>query len=619
LRTADYTGPEREADIVMKGGITSGVVYPHTVCELARTFRFRSVGGTSAGAIAAAAAAAAEYGRADEGFNRLAGLPDWIGGDNNLLNLFQPQRQTAKLFRLMVASLNKRSRLILIALAALRGFGLGFLAGSAPGIGLALIIGFEASGWPRWLGVVLACLLALIGGILATVVAIVISAGRQLPKNLLGLCTGMPGKGPPGAPALTPWLTQALSDFAGTDALLTFGDLRAQGIELAMVTTNLTNRKPHRLPWSERGFYFDPREWRRLFPVDVVLWLENHPPPPPANEDEQREWEAALEQLSPLRPLPAPDDLPVVVAARLSLSFPLLISAVPLWAIDETRTVNQRATAAIRADLPPTDDNYARLEPERCWFSDGGISSNFPIHFFDSPLPTRPTFAIDLSGFHRDHPEQPDESQNVWLPQRNSSGLLSAWYRFGEQGGLNALVGFVSAIARTMQNRIDSALMRQPGYRDRIAHVHLDDREGGMNLSMDRNVLTRLTGRGQEAGRLLTGRFGPVHDPSDPLTWDNHRWVRYRTLMSALVELLERFRLAWLSQIPGERGYPELNSRASDQPPPSYRWANLQDEATALAASEALAAVAEMLAGDPESLSGNTPRPRAQERIVPRD
>ena len=42
----------KECDVVMKGGITSGVIYPHAVCQLATTHRLRSVGGTSAGAIA---------------------------------------------------------------------------------------------------------------------------------------------------------------------------------------------------------------------------------------------------------------------------------------------------------------------------------------------------------------------------------------------------------------------------------------------------------------------------------------------------------------------------------------------------------------------------------------
>src|SRR5919112_1231854 len=61
---ADFPAePALQCDIVMKGGITSGVVYPLAVCELATTYRLRSVGGASAGAIAAAAAVAAEMGR----------------------------------------------------------------------------------------------------------------------------------------------------------------------------------------------------------------------------------------------------------------------------------------------------------------------------------------------------------------------------------------------------------------------------------------------------------------------------------------------------------------------------------------------------------------------------
>src|SRR5215216_4780320 len=50
-------------DLTMEGGTTSGVVYPLAVCELATNFRFRNVGGASAGAIAAALTAAAELGR----------------------------------------------------------------------------------------------------------------------------------------------------------------------------------------------------------------------------------------------------------------------------------------------------------------------------------------------------------------------------------------------------------------------------------------------------------------------------------------------------------------------------------------------------------------------------
>ena len=57
---------ERSLDLTMKGGTTSGVVYPLAICELATDFRFRNVGGTSAGAIVAALTAAAELGRSGQ-------------------------------------------------------------------------------------------------------------------------------------------------------------------------------------------------------------------------------------------------------------------------------------------------------------------------------------------------------------------------------------------------------------------------------------------------------------------------------------------------------------------------------------------------------------------------
>ncbi len=46
-------------DLVMQGGITSGVVYPGAVIELSKSYHCVNVGGASAGAIAAATAAAA--------------------------------------------------------------------------------------------------------------------------------------------------------------------------------------------------------------------------------------------------------------------------------------------------------------------------------------------------------------------------------------------------------------------------------------------------------------------------------------------------------------------------------------------------------------------------------
>src|SRR5688572_11289260 len=95
-------------DLVMKGGITSGVVYPPAVLKLSETYRFCRIGGTSAGAIAAALTAAAEYGRDEKdgagrgGFERLTAVSETIGSDNFIRNLFQPSRKTAPLMQTAV-------------------------------------------------------------------------------------------------------------------------------------------------------------------------------------------------------------------------------------------------------------------------------------------------------------------------------------------------------------------------------------------------------------------------------------------------------------------------------------------------------------------------------------
>src|ERR1700758_1227867 len=101
--------PDKSCDIVLKGGITSGVVYPLALVSLSQKYRFSNTGGTSAGAIAAAAAAAAEYGRpiAGAGFDRLAKIPGEVGP--SLLSMFQPTPILEPLFDIFVAALKAKT------------------------------------------------------------------------------------------------------------------------------------------------------------------------------------------------------------------------------------------------------------------------------------------------------------------------------------------------------------------------------------------------------------------------------------------------------------------------------------------------------------------------------
>jgi predicted acylesterase/phospholipase RssA len=633
--TYDYSAPTHRCDIVMKGGITSGVVYPHAVCELAQKYSFQNVGGASAGAIAAAAAAAAEFGRSSNGFKKFAGLPDWIGADSNLFSLFQPQRSTRRLYRTFTAGLGGgRTALLRILLTAMRNFPLATFIGAAPGIGL-IVLGALSShgillGWSIGAGI----LLTVIGLAVALTFAVARNATAAIPANCFGLCSGAAAEGNE-APALTPWLSDLLDDYASvTQKPLTFGDLWAGPsgtgdrkrpvIRLEMMTTNLTNRRPHKLPWDDRAFFFNPDEFDQLFPARIVEWMKTHPPSDPDDQADLEKWQVRCELLRPLLPLPPPEQLPVVVAARMSLSFPVLISAIPLWSVDMSRKSNRDAWSKWKAWLQGGKDKAKKpsekLVAERCWFSDGGISSNFPVHFFDAPIPRWPTFAIDLMPFHPDYPQRTNECDNVWLPNTNVGGLLEAWYRFDQEPGRKRLVGFVNSMIRTMQNRVDSAQMRVPGYRDRIVHISNNKDEGGMNLSMPQTVITALTERGRCAGIKLVERFATPPASATALSWDNHRWVRYRSTLAALSELIQGVGTAYSAPPvqPGDPSYADLVARPEDAPPASYRWSRADQRTLAVELTRELVKMGEQLEGSNESFAEGAPRPNPEARIVPR-
>ena len=286
----------------------------------------------------------------------------------------------------------------------------------------------------------------------------------------------------------------------------------------------------------------------------------------------------------------------MIVAARMSLSFPFLISAVPLYAIDYSRPKEKQ-------------------KPERCWFSDGGIASNFPVHFFDGPLPRWPTFAINLRPYHRDHPER-----HVHKARGNRGGIDEWWWTIDRGSGLSRLLGFWNAVSNAMQNWGDNALLKLPGYRDRVVHVSLADEEGGMNLDMPAGRITKLGERGRDAARMLAddfeGKPGPGGEIPE-LTWDNHRWVRFRTLMGLLEGEFGRIGLALAHREPGDRTWEELILRQDDSPPGSYSLASEKRRKAAEEAVRALAALA--TAWDSAvDFTKEAPKPESELRVRPR-
>jgi hypothetical protein len=106
----NQNSPQKQCDLVMKGGITSGVVYPPAVLKLKDYYRFRSIGGTSAGAIAATLTAAAEFGREHGGFGRFAEAQKKISSDKFILNLFQPSEEARPLMDTLLALMEEGKR-----------------------------------------------------------------------------------------------------------------------------------------------------------------------------------------------------------------------------------------------------------------------------------------------------------------------------------------------------------------------------------------------------------------------------------------------------------------------------------------------------------------------------
>jgi predicted acylesterase/phospholipase RssA len=623
LESVDYTAPTRTCDIVMKGGITSGVVYPHAICELARTYRFVQVGGTSAGAIAAVATAAAELGRQHGGFTELARLPSWLGTGKHLQELFQPAESTEPIFRLLLAALeHKRVRWFWLLVTAMRRFPFGAILGALPGAALVVLAALSDDGALRWAALAAGILLVLIGALGGVALAITHRVSHAIPDNMYGICSGNARPGAT-APALTPWLTELIDRCAGrvgaSEVPLTFGDLaKSGGPGLAMITTNITNHTAMRMPWTSQEYWFDPEEFRRLFPEAVVEQMITHPPPLPKTEAKRREAELYRDLLKPLCPLPAPDDLPIVVAARMSLSFPILLSAVPLRRIDWSRTENQRLDSELqkwlRGELPQCPGEHPYAEP--CWFTDGGASSNFPVHFFDAPLPRRPTFAINLRPFHPDHSEAKDQSKNVWMVDSAGGGQLEWWYPRPSPGGLvdPRLGAFLGDIVHTMQNRVDDAQLRMPGMRDRVVHVSLTAEQGGMNLTMDPEVIDQLTERGRAAGAKLVRRFSEQRDAGEQLSWRDHRWTRLRIAMPAVSRLLADLAEAYSTEPgPGEVDYRALLAEGRDSPYP------MTDGRRVMAGGllDRAAALGEELGAAEDTLAAGRPSPPPQARMVP--
>jgi hypothetical protein len=274
----------KECDIIMKGGITSGVVYPKAILELSQHYRFRSIGGTSAGAIAAVITASAEYNRKGGGFQAIAALPGEMRAE--LATLFQPSSSVRGLFNAAKCGfLEKRWAKALGWL--LSDYWLPLIIGVLSG-GVAAVITIS---FGNGFAALLLFLIGVAAGLLFLLVAVVRTLLIDLKALDFGFCPGRTQADSVNA-GLSDWLASKIEIAAGRmqeggpppDVPLTFGDIwrgpdgtgseDKPAIDLRMMTTNLSMRRPCALPHMDRNHYFKDVEFRRIFPdwISIILW-----------------------------------------------------------------------------------------------------------------------------------------------------------------------------------------------------------------------------------------------------------------------------------------------------------------------------------------------------------
>ncbi len=376
----------------------------------------------------------------------------------------------------------------------------------------------------------------------------------QRPRTALDVLAGVPK--PTVDLSVVPWLDHCLNALAGLPEteVLRFGHLwsgldyhrdRADRslsgrwptlsrspddrlVNLELMTTDLTRQRPFRfpLPAWDHGTAEKPREdpeqlWvcvdqlrdgeSQMFPDRVLDVLRETP---------RREVPDGSGGTLVLHQLPQPWDLPVIFAVRISMSLPALFQAVRLYRVSRPTEIQDDYGRTLR---PRGQTLAARSTPDPVqvlWFSDGGITSNFPVHFFDNALPRWPTVSLNLGSHPDDSPHQDIGLPQDWDDPSAPTGSLT-------RSGLS----FAGAIFNTAMSWRDSLQSALPGYRNRIAQVRTGPGEGGTNLFMSREVIASLALRGAFAGARLRTRF---HDRSQ---WNRFRWLRLRIAMSNLERL----------------------------------------------------------------------------------
>ncbi len=241
-----------------------------------------------------------------------------------------------------------------------------------------------------------------------------------------------------------------------------------------------------------------------------------------------------------IRELPAAQ-LPIVVAARMSLSVPILFQAVPLLGFD----------LQVEAE---------DMKLQRLWFTDGGVVSNFPIHMLDKALPRWPTFGVTVEeeGRLRSSSTRLMKSFVPYFSDMDESDRMvfggQFWRDFNETRQAPRWKGvsqFLAGVLKIALDGEDQSHLRMPHVRNRVLRLYTNRAIGNaFNIKVNAEKIQEVNDRSIEGGKnLVMAYLSEIkNDKMPPSLWTDHRWVRLQMLIENLREHLRGFETALFSK-----------------------------------------------------------------------
>jgi hypothetical protein len=141
---------------------------------------------------------------------------------------------------------------------------------------------------------------------------------------------------------------------------------------------------------------------------------------------------------------------------------------------------------------------------------------------------------------------------------------------------------------------------------------------------MPKERIEALTKRGDAGAAEFIRRFSDGETVRGRMNWANHRWLRFRSTIAAVEEMLQRIDEACQEPQPGDVGYEEWVKNLPAGSEPSYFWSGKtvrqrqKQRALAIETLEGLRQLAKDWEDAGISAADGAPRPRPELRPRPR-